>query len=155
MKSLQIELLSTNLLLWPPMQSAGINVQSPQSATTPRRLTLEYKIIQNFALKSIYLKSKIGNHIRNNVFQKLNKYISKKCSPNIIFYWRACLQTKICTTIILGYFPNYNFLNSFNHANSATVVRKPRPQRPQRSLHIVQHTHILLNNKLNSTNPNS
>ena len=43
-----------------------------------------------------------------------------------------------------------------NHANPKTVVLKPQgPQRPQRSLHTVQHTHILLNNKLNSTNPNS
>jgi hypothetical protein len=33
-KSLQIELDSTDLL------STGINVQSPQSATTPRRLIL-------------------------------------------------------------------------------------------------------------------
>ena len=37
-KSLQIELHSTNLLLWSP--TAGIKVQSTQSATTPRRLTL-------------------------------------------------------------------------------------------------------------------
>ena len=38
-KSLQIELHSTNLLLY-DIQSPGINVQSPQSAATPRRLTL-------------------------------------------------------------------------------------------------------------------
>ena len=40
-KSLKIGLHSTNLLLkYYDPQSAGINVQSPQSATTPRRLTL-------------------------------------------------------------------------------------------------------------------
>ena len=37
-KSLQIEVHSTNLLLRSP--TAGIKVQSTQSATTPRRLTL-------------------------------------------------------------------------------------------------------------------
>ena len=31
---------STNLLLYMTPQSAGINVQSPQSESTPRRLTL-------------------------------------------------------------------------------------------------------------------
>ena len=37
-KSLQREQNSTNILLWP--QSAGVNVQSLQSESTPRRLTL-------------------------------------------------------------------------------------------------------------------
>ena len=44
-KCLQIELHSTNLLIWPPdlmtPQPAGINMQPPQSAITPRRLTLQ------------------------------------------------------------------------------------------------------------------
>ena len=49
-KSLQIELLTyiAQICYYDP-QSAGINVQSPQSATTPRRLTLVirqyYKIV--------------------------------------------------------------------------------------------------------------
>ena len=46
-KSLKIGLHSTNLLLkYYDPQSAGINVQSPQSATTPKRLTLIYGINQ-------------------------------------------------------------------------------------------------------------
>ena len=39
-KSLQKEQSSSNLLLWP--QSAGINLQSPQSYSTPWTLTLEH-----------------------------------------------------------------------------------------------------------------
>ena len=39
MKSLQKEQNSTNILYYDP-QSAGINVQSPQIDSTPRRLTL-------------------------------------------------------------------------------------------------------------------
>ena len=40
-KKLQIELYIAQIYYFDP-QSAGINVQSPQSATTPRRLT--YKL---------------------------------------------------------------------------------------------------------------
>ena len=39
-KSLQKEQNSTNLLCTMTPQSAGINVESPQSESTPRRLTL-------------------------------------------------------------------------------------------------------------------
>ena len=46
MKSLQIELHThiAQICYFDP-QSAGINVQSPQSATTPRRLTLNGTVI--------------------------------------------------------------------------------------------------------------
>ena len=41
-KSLQIELHSTNLLPWPPICRNIINVQSLQSTTTPRTLTISF-----------------------------------------------------------------------------------------------------------------
>ena len=40
MQSLQKEQNNTNLLYYYDPQSAGINVQSPRSESTPRRLTL-------------------------------------------------------------------------------------------------------------------
>ena len=44
MKSLQKEQNSTNLLLWPP--TAGINLQSPQSDSTPWTLTLRKRTLK-------------------------------------------------------------------------------------------------------------
>ena len=48
MKSLQKEQNSTNLL----PQSAGINMKSPQSESTPMRLTLKFSIFQIISEKS-------------------------------------------------------------------------------------------------------
>ena len=51
-KSIQKEQNSTNILLWP--QSAGINVQSPQSESTPRRLTLD-RHLEPYISRSTFL----------------------------------------------------------------------------------------------------
>ena len=99
-KILQKEQNSTNLLLW--TQSAGINVQSPQSESTPRRLTLfHFSFIQT----SFILTSSIGNW---DLYKPLYSFfLQQNYNPSMLCVYGADLSAYICMcSFFFQYFQN-------------------------------------------------
>ena len=123
LKSLQKEQNSTNLLLWP--QSAGINLQSPQSDSTPWTLTLVQTLVKP---KLDWLG---GSYTDSCVLKNSSVllYVIFKIRENIRYFVRICWNPywtgngNRCRLLISNY-----ITNSFEFVETHESVRDPPSQ---------------------------